>query len=296
MRTFFQKGRTWMAALACAFVLTSCMEDEVVNPIDDASLDARNMTTATTSASTIIGLSKTNELYHITATNPATVSAIKPIVGLKEGDSIVAIDFRPSTSQLYGISANGLLYIIDRNTGAATLVSQTPIDLAGSQFGMDFNPRTDMLRIVTDKGQNIAVSPSTGAVVSSYWSTNTTAKINSIAYLSTSATTAGPLMYDISSADYKLYAQNEKTGVLTSIGTTGLILNGDGGLDISKSGTAYAIYTARADSTTNPTFSTSPYGDDPTQEASRLYTINLRTGMATSYGKVGNNLIGVAVM
>jgi hypothetical protein len=294
MRTFFQKGRTWFAAIACAFVLTSCMQDEVVNPIDDASLDDRTFTTTATGASTIIGLSSTDELYMIAPTNPAKVTGIMPITGLKDGDAILAIDFRPTTGQLYGISSSGLIYIIDRNTGAATQVNQTTIDLAGSQFGMDFNPRTDIIRIVTDKGQNLAVSPTTGAVVNSYWSTNTTAMINSIAYLSTSSTTAGPLMYDISGADYKLYAQNETTGMLTAVGSTGLIINGDGGFDITRNGIAYAIFTARASSNAG-TWSTSPY-DDPTQEASRLYTINLRTGIATSYGKVGNNLIGVAVM
>lgn len=293
MRTFFQKGRTWMAALACALILTSCMEDEIVNPVGESSLDARMTTTG--SASVIVGLSSNNELYSIAATSPASVTAITPIAGLKAGEKILAIDFNPANGRLYGLASTGLLYSIDRNTGLATAVSQTPMELAGTQFGFDFNPKTGMISVVSNKGQHIIVNPNGGAVLSTTWSTNPSAMINSIAYMSASTTTAGAVMYDISGADYKLYAQDIKTGMLKPIGTTGLIINGDGGFDISRNGAAFAIYTAKSDSThMAPHFSTTP--EDLSQETSRLYSINLRTGVATSYGKVGNGLIGVAVM
>ena len=283
-----------MAAAACALILTSCMEDEIVSPIDDSSLDARTMTT-TAGVSTIVGLSSNNELYTISTTSPASVTAIIPIAGLKSGESILAIDFNPANGRLYGLGSTGLLYSIDRNTGMATAVSTTPMELAGTQFGFDFNPKTGMISVVSNKGQHIIVNPLGGAVLSTTWSTNTTARINSIAYMGASSTTAGAVMYDISGADYKLYSQDMKTGMLTSIGTTGLIINGDGGFDITRNGTAFAIFTAKSDSThTSPVFSTTP--EDLSQEASRLYSINLRTGVATSYGKVGNGLIGVAVM
>jgi hypothetical protein len=294
MRTFFEKGRMIIAALFGMMILASCMKEEIVNPVDDTLIDTR--TTTATGVSTVIGLNSANELYTITATVPAKVTAITPILDVKAGERIIAIDVRPATQQLYGLGSAGYLYTIDRVSGLARAVGQSPITLNGSQFGFDFNPRTDRIRIVSDKGQNISVNPITATVVTVDGSLNSTVGINSIAYLNAGATTSttAPL-YDISGVDFKLYTQNEKTGWVTGIGSTGLIINGEGGFDIARSGAAFAILTARsADGSTGGTVGT--YYDDLSQEASRLFAINLRTGKATNYGKVGNGIIGIAIL
>ena len=55
---------------------------------------------------------------------------------------------------------------MDVNTGEATSVAAAAAGATTNTFvlGMDFNPRIDAVRVVTESGQNIVYTPSTGAV------------------------------------------------------------------------------------------------------------------------------------
>ncbi len=77
---------------------------------------------------------------------------------------MVGIDYRPATAKLYGLSNLSRLYIINATTGAATLVGTLTVALTGTEFGIDFNPMVDRLRVVSDADQNIRVHPDTGAL------------------------------------------------------------------------------------------------------------------------------------
>jgi hypothetical protein len=115
-------------------------------------------------------------------TGAAYLPGFTPVAGLTAGESIVAIDWRPWTGQLFGLGFNpaagtgaATLYLLDPQTGAATAVgvasgiadgAGNPISLAGaSSFGFDFDPTTDRIRIVTNNGLNFRVNPTTGAPV-----------------------------------------------------------------------------------------------------------------------------------
>lgn len=104
-----------------------------------------------------------------------------PITGLVAGETVVAIDFRPQTGQLFGLgfdassgSGSATLYRLDPTTSAATIIGApgsvangtgTPIDLAGATaFGFDFNPTVDRIRVVTS-GLNFRINPNDGTVV-----------------------------------------------------------------------------------------------------------------------------------
>ena len=91
------------------------------------------------------------------------------ISGLADGETLVGIDFRPATGMLYGVgriggSGAGQLYTIDPKSASATAVGARTIPLLGTAFGVDFNPVPDLLRIVSDAGQNIRVRPADGIV------------------------------------------------------------------------------------------------------------------------------------
>jgi hypothetical protein len=93
----------------------------------------------------------------------------RPIGGLAGGESLIGIDVRPSTGVLYavgrvGAAAVGQLYTIDVTNGLATPVGARAIPLSGAAFGFDFNPVPDLIRIVSDTGQNIRVRPADGTV------------------------------------------------------------------------------------------------------------------------------------
>jgi hypothetical protein len=108
--------------------------------------------------------------------NPLSVSS-RSVSGLAAGDRIVGIDERPVNGALYAVTKGsggaGRVYTINPASGQATLAfalvapgrsaatqPATPIVLNGSEFGVDFNPAADALRIVSNAGQNLRALPS----------------------------------------------------------------------------------------------------------------------------------------
>ncbi len=114
---------------------------------------------------TVFGLTSANTLVQFHSNNPSDVTAIS-LTGLGSGEDLVGIDFRPANGGLYGISLNGTslqLYTIDTTTGELIAVG-SPNTVAGTTFGMDFNPVVDRIRIVSESDENIRLNPDTGAV------------------------------------------------------------------------------------------------------------------------------------
>lgn len=118
----------------------------------------------------IYGLTNNNELVRFSVEAPDSITSTLEISGLNEFDELVAIDTRPATGQIYALAINnddgqvGHLYIIDPLTGEATAVGRY-FKISGEQFGFDFNPTVDRIRIVSDSGENIRVNPETGAPI-----------------------------------------------------------------------------------------------------------------------------------
>ena len=118
----------------------------------------------------IYGLTTDNRLLTFTADAPDDVSVNLKIRGLRAGESLIGIDRRPLDGRLYAVGragTSGWLYTIDPATGQATFVAALrqaltgqPVALDGAEFGFDFNPAADALRIVSDTGQNLRVLPS----------------------------------------------------------------------------------------------------------------------------------------
>ena len=108
--------------------------------------------------STLVALTDDNRLLRFASDNAGKILAATPIRGLTAGESSVGIDVRPGTGRLYGLGRSGNLYTIGGNTGQATLraaLAAEPSDatdpftsLAGTDFGVDFDPAADRLRVV----------------------------------------------------------------------------------------------------------------------------------------------------
>jgi hypothetical protein len=86
------------------------------------------------------------------------LSPPKPITGLTTGESPAAVDFRPSTGQLYLLAVNdanatGHLYKLDPVTGVASAPGNgAPISgLAFDTYDIDFNPVTEKIRLVAGR-------------------------------------------------------------------------------------------------------------------------------------------------
>lgn len=226
-------------------------------------------------------LTADSKLLLINAKNPSSITAQVSISGLQTGETILGIDFRPATGQLYGIGSTSRLYVIDYKTGAARSISTVPFTplLNGTSVGFDFNPTVDRIRVVTNTGQNLRLNPETGTVMITDGAINgvTNARISSVAYTQNKAGATTTILFDIDAATDKLYKQDPPNdGKLVEVGNLGYDVNETGGFDINPDGTA-AIAALSVGGT------------------SALYTIDTNTGKASKIGNLPANITGLAI-
>lgn len=142
-------------ALAAATVLLAACASQPMEPLGPP---AKEMIYAATT---------TNQLIQFNAGQPQKTLSSRALTGLTAGDTLLGIDYRVAKGQLFGLGASGQLYRIDAKTGAASAVgtpSALPKDGA-REWGFDFNPTVDRIRVVNDAGYNLRLHPDTGAVV-----------------------------------------------------------------------------------------------------------------------------------
>jgi hypothetical protein len=116
-----------------------------------------------------------NQLISFNVRKPDQLLSIRNISGLPAGVSLVGIDFRPKTGDLYGIGSNSVVYRVNPQTAIAIAENVAPgtppMDvpftpgLNGTKFGIDFNPAPDAIRIVSDAQQNKRVAPDAGTTL-----------------------------------------------------------------------------------------------------------------------------------
>ena len=107
-----------------------------------------------------------NELVSFPPSDPADTTTPLVITGLAPGEQLLGIDFRPATSELYGLGSTSRLYVIDRETGLAEAVGEPgEFVLSGDRFGFDFMGRVDQVRVVSDADQNIRIDPDGGTLL-----------------------------------------------------------------------------------------------------------------------------------
>ena len=111
----------------------------------------------------VLALNSSNELVTFNARRPERARSRTAVTNLKAGERLVGIDFRPLTGRLYGVGSTSQVYVIDADSGFASPIGApfTPA-LAGTEFGVDFNPQADRLRVVSNAGQNLRINPDTG--------------------------------------------------------------------------------------------------------------------------------------
>lgn len=289
-----------LSALALTGLLfsTSCTEDNV-QPGDNSQLETRGSTLpgGIPPSTPLYGLSAENEIVSLFSGPPAYEVGSVAISGLRSEEYVIAIDTRPKTKQIFGVTNLSMLYVIDPVTGIATVVSGAPFTPAinGSTVGLDFSPQDDVLRLITDQGQAVRVSPTTGAVVGIDFLVSPTPQalpINSVAF-SFSTRTARSSIYDIDAIGGNLYRQSSANGgTLILVGATGYNFSGEGGFEITPRNAAFAVQYGSS-RTPQPAPGGLSNQDDTTQEAYRLFSINLGSGQATSLGKV-RPMIGLA--
>jgi Domain of unknown function (DUF4394) len=253
----------------------------------------RSLATAQPAAQTtfIVALAANNQLLQFSAATPGSIISATSINGLKAGDSLVGIDYRPATGQLYAMGVNGAsgrIYTINPLSGAATAVGtgftmpQSAGASAGKDYGFDFNPTVDRIRVSADSRDNFRVHPDTGAVAGVDFQLTPGAAVTGVAYDRNFGGSKVTTLYAIDSTTDKLVtiggidsSPSPNGGVIRPVGPLGVNAAEDAGFDISvgAEGSAYASLTVGG--------------------KSGLYTIDLKTGAATQVGTIGNG--GVAI-
>jgi hypothetical protein len=234
---------------------------------------------ATVCGEVIVALTVNNTLVTFNSDVPGFVISSNAITGLQPGESLLGIDYRPAIREIWGISNQNRLYVIDSTTGLARLTATLNTTVNGSSFGVDFNPVPDRMRVVSDADQNLRINVETGATtIDGTLSFNTgdanmAANPNLVAsaYTNNFAGATTTTLYGIDSNLDILVIQNPPNdGRLTTVGALGVDTTDQVGFDIAaNSFRAFASLT--------------PAGGS----ASNLYSINLTTGAATLVGAIG---------
>jgi uncharacterized repeat protein (TIGR01451 family) len=228
------------------------------------------------------GVDTSNQLLRFDTVAPETILSSILITGLQPGELVLGIDFRLGAGgdrSLYALGSAGRIYTIDTTTGAAAFVASLTADptdatspftaLNGTQFGVDFNPVSNRLRVVSDTGQNLRINVDTGLVITDLNLNPGSPAIVGAAYTNSFAGAPSTTLYDINSTTDQLLIQNPPNdGTLTVVGSLGVNVQGLLGFDIRANNAALAVMTIDGIS-------------------SGLYSINLTTGAATLVGVVG---------
>jgi Domain of unknown function (DUF4394)/Calx-beta domain len=202
--------------------------------------------------------------------------------GLPAGETIFDLDYRPRDGKLYALSSGANLYTIDAATGAAAMVSALLADpgdasapfvaLVGTQFGLDFNPVVDRLRVVSEAGQNLRIDVDSGRTITDATIRGAVTGLAAAGYVNNIAAACRTRLYGLDALTGRLLVQDPPNDGVTTVVGAGLGVTATAGLlDLStaQSGTtsAFAVLTVSG--------------------ASGLYSLDLTTGAATRVGGIG---------
>ncbi|QBE63297.1 DUF4394 domain-containing protein [Pseudoduganella lutea] len=241
----------------------------------------------------VFALTASNKLISFNRETPGTVRTTATISGLQSGENVLGIDYRPADGKLYGVGSTGRLYTIDTESGVATQKSMLMADaadttapftaLAGTDFGVDFNPVADRLRIVSSTGQSLRINVDTGATTTDGAINGgaATTQVTASAYTNSFAGTGTTTLYALDTVTDTLYIQNPpNNGTLATPVALGVDAGSANGFDI--------------DARTNMGYMIATVGG-----ARNLYSVNLAAtaNPATLVGAVGGteDIRGIAL-
>jgi hypothetical protein len=182
----------------------------------------------TAHADTIVALTEDNWLATIDTDAGKVIDRTK-IEGFGQ---IVGIDVRPSDGQLYALSSDGNVGIVDPRLGDVTPKSQLIITPpAGVKISVDFNPVADRMRIIGGDGTNLRANVDDGKVTEdkrlNYAANEPASGLDPMviagAYSNSVKGTKETTLYDIDGRLSNLVRQTPPNdGVLNVVGTLGV--------------------------------------------------------------------------
>lgn len=243
----------------------------------------------------VIGLTDDGRLVSFRARSPHRTKDIGYVSGLTGADTgLVGIDFRVQDGQLYGVGNGGGVYRINPRSAAATFVNALTVPLAGTAFGVDFNPAADRLRIVSDTGQNLAHNVNDGGVTLA----NATLTYTAPPAAAVAATGVGAAAYtnnDLNAATattlVDLDTMLDQVVIQSPPGNGFLVATGKLGVDASARA-GFDIYSVLSRGVTVGNLSFAALSVNGKYQ---FFSIDLTTGHALSLGRLGDDVVDIAI-
>ncbi|MGQ2980956.1 MAG: DUF4394 domain-containing protein [Polaromonas sp.] len=255
-----------------------------------------------------VAVTASNKLIKFNAGRPGRILATLNISGLQAGETLLGIDYRVSKDQLYALGSSGRLYTINEDTAVASVVGMPfAAKLEGTQFGFDFNPTVDRIRVVSNTGQNLRLHPDTGAVVDGNATLDGLQTDGKLAYAAGDvnfgkAPVAVGAAYSYNKADTKIttnFALDAATGALVTQGSREGVMpavspNTGQFLTVGALGMPFTTASFDIQALSDVAFAALNNDGSP---VSRWVTIDLKTGAARSLGTIGGGerVVGMAL-
>lgn len=114
----------------------------------------------------IVAVTADNKLIRFNGGQPQRIQSSLTLKGLKAGEQVLGIDFRVARNQLYLLASSGQLYRVKLADASLEPIG-APVGLpaSGGQWGFDFNPTVDRIRVVHETGANLRRHPDNGSQV-----------------------------------------------------------------------------------------------------------------------------------
>ena len=276
--------------------------------IATAILVASGLTAAVNANETLWVLTQNQNIVKIKASRPGQALDRKTLTGLPTNDQLLGIDYRVAYGKLFTFSDKGVLYTIDTGTGALTpitrpesqgTVSAVSFTRFSGEFGFDFNPAADRIRVVNPRRENLRLHPETGSVAATdpnlvYAPTDPNAdqapRIGAAAYTYNTKNDKLTTNYAIDLALGNLVLQGSHEGDPTVVSPNKGVLFTVGPLGLGP--LARASFDI-ADVSNRALAALKPAATGKT----RLYEINLETGKAKTLGTLlnGQAVRGIAI-
>ena len=282
----FTAGRC--AALLVAVLLAACASSPMPEHVGPPAREQ------------VVAVSASHHLLRFNAGQPQNLRDRRALTGLAAGERLLGIDVRVARGELYALGASGQLYRIDVAQARAVPVgTPSALPAGGREWGFDFNPTVDRIRVVADNGTNLRLHPDSGALVSAD---------PALAYVA--ADGAAGKAPRVVAAAYTYNARDDKI-------TTNYALDGAAGTLVHQ-GTKEGV-TPAVSPNTGRLYTVGALGTDPFDHAvfdisdvsnvayagvhqrgakgTRWHRIDLATGRAVFLGTVGGGepLIGAAI-
>jgi hypothetical protein len=247
----------------------------------------------------VYAVTDSNRLISFNAGQPQKLVTQKSLVGLQPNERILGIDFRVHRGLLYALGSTARLYTIDTTTGVAKPVGAPfAAKLDASEYGFDFNPVVDRIRVVGSDGQNFRLHPDSGAVVDADANAPGVQFDGTLAYTpgdvnagEAPAITAAAYTYNKDNAKITTnYAIDTRRGVLAMQGSReghSLVVSPNTGRLTTVGPHGVGKATRSAFDIADVTNAGFVAFTDTNGRASRFYLIDLETGRAKFLGTIG---------